>query len=99
MCLFDTDEVVRTMAKAMGMGEGPAGCKSSPTGSYKGGEREALGSEGIGHGRARSGGEQGGERGRLPAAAQPSAPRKASPHHSALTPAIGLCSFSSVSLL
>jgi hypothetical protein len=29
MCLFDTDEAVRTMAEATEVGEGPAGCKSS----------------------------------------------------------------------
>lgn len=74
MCLFDTDAVVRTMTEAMGMGEGlqaanlPWGgkpfCLLQASTTV---EKEKLGSERMGCGRARSKGEQAG--GPLPPAA------------------------------
>lgn len=77
MCLFDTDEVVRTMAEAMGRGRGcrlQIFCRKknalSPTDFHKGGERAKLGSGGMGCGRVRARGEQTG--GPLPPAAQTS---------------------------
>lgn len=50
MCLFDTAEVVRTMAEPMEKGEGSVGCKSSvvggnalsPTDFYKGEREKSL---------------------------------------------------------
>lgn len=108
MCLFDTDEVVRTMAEAMGLGEGPAGCKSSveekknalsPTGSYKGGKGSAgLRRDGIWESKI-----QRRERRRKRTSPNSSPDLRSlqvlppPKHHPALTPAIWPCSFSSVS--
>lgn len=110
MCLFDTDEVVRTMAEAMGLGEGPAGCKSSVEEKKNSVSHRLLQGWRKGSAGFRRDGiweskiqRRERRRKRTPPNSSPDLrslqvlpPPK---HHPALTPAVWPCSFSSVSFL